>query len=491
MPHRFRLVWSTLVGTFWFVPGLIVLAMSGLAVTAVELSTHVDDEVLTRFPRIFGASADSSRAMLSAIAGAMITVAGLTFSLTMVAVTQASSQYTPRILRNFMRDRANQVVLGVYVGIFAYCLLVVRTIRSGEEGRFVPSLAVVLGIALAILSVAMLIFFVHHIASGLQASTIVHRVTHETLAAIDRLFPESVGMEAPDPPGGALDAPPNAPWVPITAPATGYVQSLDGEALLRIADAHDLVLRLVPSVGDFVIEGTPIVWVLRRAASGSPPVTIGGEGPRGAAPDERRRAIVRQFTVRSFRTVEQDAAFGVRQLVDIALRALSAGVNDTTTAVLCIDHLGAILVRLAPRRVESHRRAVDGTVRLLAPGPTFESLLALAVDEIRQSAGANVGALTRVLAMLESVASCTPSPGRRRVVAQHISHLCGAVERGVPAPYDRVRLLALAARAADAAHRGPDARMPPIGELDAEPITEFVGDPFSVARRGPPRSPAG
>jgi uncharacterized membrane protein len=478
MAHRVRLVWNDLAGTFWFVPGLIVLAMSALAVAAVELSTHVDAEALARFPRIFGASADSSRAMLSAIAGAMITVAGLTFSLTMVAVTQASSQYTPRILRNFMRDRGNQVVLGVYVGIFAYCLLVVRTIRSGEEGRFVPSLAVVLGIALAIGSVGMLIFFVHHIASGLQASTIVHRVTHETLAAIDRLFPESVGAEAPDRRDSPSDALPGGAWVPIEAPATGYVQSLDGDALLRIADVHDLVLRLVPSVGDFVIEGTPIVWALA-----GPAAAAAAQKPDGTPwTRDWRRTIPRQFAVSSFRTVEQDAAFGVRQLVDIALKALSPGVNDTTTAVLCIDHLGAILVRLAPRRVESHRRAVDGTVRLLAPGPTFESLLALAVDEIRQSAGANVGALTRVLTMLESVASCTPSSERRRLIAAHVAHVGDAMEADVPSPYDRARLAERVAQALEAARLGP-------GRLTAQPIAgdERVTD----ARQAPPRSPAG
>jgi uncharacterized membrane protein len=342
----------------------------------------------------------------------------------------------------------------------------------------VPSLAVVLGIALAIGSVGMLIFFVHHIASGLQASTIVHRVTHETLAAIDRLFPESVGAEAPDRRDSPSHALPGGAWVPIEAPATGYVQSLDGDALLRIADVHDLVLRLVPSVGDFVIEGTPIVWALA-----GPAAAAAAQKPDGTPwTRDWRRTIPRQFAVSSFRTVEQDAAFGVRQLVDIALKALSPGVNDTTTAVLCIDHLGAILVRLAPRRVESHRRAVDGTVRLLAPGPTFESLLALAVDEIRQSAGANVGALTRVLTMLESVASCTPSSERRRLIAAHVAHVGDAMEADVPSPYDRARLAERVAQALEAARLGP-------GRLTAQPIAgdERVTD----ARQAPPRSPAG
>lgn len=150
MPARLRALWEQLLDSLWFVPGAIVLAAIVLAVGMVELSTRVDNGALSKFPRIFGASADSSRAMLSAIASSVITVAGVTFSITMVAVTQASSQYTPRILRNFMRDRSNQVVLGVFVGIFAYCLVVLRTIRSSEEVRFVPALAVIGGIVLAL-----------------------------------------------------------------------------------------------------------------------------------------------------------------------------------------------------------------------------------------------------------------------------------------------------------------------------------------------------
>ena len=449
MTTRVRALWTELTGTLWFVPGGIVAAMSALAIAMVELSSRVDAEALARFPRVFGASADSSRAMLSAIAGAMITVAGLTFSLTMVAVTQASSQYTPRILRNFMRDRGNQVVLGVYVGIFAYSLLVVRTIRSGDEGRFVPSLAVVVGIALAMGSVGVLIYFVHHIASSLQASTIVRRVARETLDAIDRLFPEDVGDEVPEHRREAvLEAAGDGPWLPVAAATTGYVQAIDGRGLLRLADAHDLLVRLVPAVGDFVVEDTPVAWVTRRTRVARGAAAAGGpEGGEDDGAERWRRALPRLFTVSGYRTVEQDAAFGVRQLVDVALKALSPGVNDTTTAVMCVDHLGAILVRLAPRRVEAHVRASDGAVRVVAPGPTFESLLALAVDEVRQHVGASVGVLARMLSMLELIASRTSSAERRRLVGVHVALVGEAVEARVPSLHDRAALRLIAARA--------------------------------------------
>jgi uncharacterized membrane protein len=260
-------------------------------------------------------------------------------------------------------------------------------------------------------------------------------VTWETLASIDRLYPKTVGDEAQaGGPGTAAVTADAGEWEPVQSEATGYVQSLDGQTLLRLADVHGLVVRLVPAVGDFVVQDTPIAWVARQ-----PPA------PASAAAGERddeawRRAIPRLFTVAAFRTIEQDAAFGMRQLVDVALRALSPGVNDTTTAVTCVDHLGAVLVRLGGRRVESGLRARDGVLRMIAPGPTFESLLALAVDEIRQNARGNVGVLARLFDVLHLVAQQVGPGERRRSVLGHAALVREAAEASVPSPYDREQL---------------------------------------------------
>ena len=178
-------IWARLRESLWFLPTLIVLAAIVLALGMIELSALVSDDVLERWPRVFGAGAEGARGMLSAIASSMITVAGVTFSITIVAVTQASTQYSPRILRNFMRDRANQAVLGIFVGIFAYCLVVLRTIRGSDEVTFVPSVAVVTGILMALLGIAVLIFFIHHIATTLQAGEIIARIARETSATVD------------------------------------------------------------------------------------------------------------------------------------------------------------------------------------------------------------------------------------------------------------------------------------------------------------------
>ena len=375
-----RAAWARLVDGLWFVPSIIVLAAIVLAIGMVELSTLVDAEALARWPRVFGTSADGARSMLAAIAGSMITVAGVTFSITMVAVTQASSQYTPRILRNFMRDRANQVVLGIFVGVFAYCLVVLRTIRSGDGLTFVPSLAVLLGVLLAILGIAVLIFFVHHIATTLQASEIIARIARDTLEAADRLFPEELGEEAaPAEQGAMVAAVPADRWRHVAARSTGYIQRVDAKGLMQVAREYGLIIHLKQEIGDFVIAGLPVASIAPHPGSQRSP---GHEGESPAA-----AAVAGRFSISRYRTIDQDVRFGMRQLVDIALKALSPGINDMTTASTCVDYLGAILVRMCGRRVETPYRSDDGVLRVVAPGPTFESLVLDAFDEVRQHAG--------------------------------------------------------------------------------------------------------
>ncbi|MDQ6926409.1 MAG: DUF2254 domain-containing protein, partial [Candidatus Eremiobacteraeota bacterium] len=213
---RFRDWWQILVARLWVVPAMIVVAGVVLAGFLVEKAGFFDSSTIQRFPRLFGFGASGARDMLSTIAGSMITVAGVTFSITIAAVAQTSVQYTPRVLRTFMSDLANQVVLGMFVGIFAYCLVVLRTIRAGNEGSFVPPEAVLGGFVLALLGVGMLIYFIVHITQSLQAASILDRVRHDTETAIDRLFPRGFGKPAdamdPTQVSVAVHALVQAPW---------------------------------------------------------------------------------------------------------------------------------------------------------------------------------------------------------------------------------------------------------------------------------------
>lgn len=420
---RLRLWWDSLLYTLWFVPSLMMVGGALLAVGMVIASGHVDDEVLARWPRVFGADAGSSRDMLATIAGSIITVAGVTFSITMITVTQASTQYTPRILRNFMRDRPSQVTLGGLAGVFTYCLVVLRTIRGGEESMFVPALAVLTGFILAAASVGLLIYFVHHTASSLQASSIINRVADDTNKAIDRLFPSEVGdAAAPHAVPAAAHLLETYTWRPVTSAVSGYVQSLDAGALLGAAADSDGLIRVERAIGQFVIEGGTLASVTTRTGD---PVEVDEDRIRSA------------FGIGTFRTVEQDPDYGVHQLADIAVKALSPSINDPTTALTCIDYLAAALARAAARRGESPWRQQDGELRVIVHGPTFRSLLDTAFDEVRRYGEGNAAVLLRMLDALASLERRTAGADRRRHLLQHVDLVAEAADRRLAAPGDR------------------------------------------------------
>ena len=422
--------WERLRSSLWFVPTLIVASAIVMAVMLVELDAGLQRQLFTeRWPRLFGAGAEGSRGLLAAIAGSMITVAGVTFSITVVALALASSQYTSRILGNFMRDRANQAVLGVFLGVFAYCLVVLRTIRGGDEGVFVPALAVFVALLLALLAIGFLIFFIHHIAASIQATSIVATTARETLTAIDRLFPSGVGSPATDSQDKNLtqlrmDA---RSWASVPASATGYIQSINADALFELARKNSVVVRMERSVGEFVIEGMPLASL----------------GPGTCAADvELIRALNEAYTLGKQRTVHQDAAYGIRQLVDVALKALSPGVNDTTTATSCIDYLGAILARLIDRQIETPHRSEADQLRLITSGPTFIGLLNGAFDQIRQNAESNVAVLSRLLEILGLLLRRANHQQRRNAILLQADLILETSNRSVPAAHDRATIQA-------------------------------------------------
>ncbi len=424
---RLQKLWDDLRSSLWFIPALIVAGAVVLAVGLIEVEAFSNREQLAeRWPLLFGAGAEGSRGLLSTIAGSMITVAGVTFSITVVALTLASSQYTSRILRNFVRNRPNQTVLGVFVGVFAYCVVVLRTIRSGEEGAFVPGVAVLGALVLAFVAIGFLIFFIHHIAASLQAASIIDSVATETLEAVDRLFPDQMG-EAAAGHAGEKQEPAHAPgtWAAVPAMETGYVQGIDADALFKLAGERDVVVRMEKGIGEFVIENCPLVSV-----SGTPP------------DDQTIRKLNAAYSVDRYRTVHQDAGYGIQQIVDIALKALSPGINDTTTAINCVDYLGAILARLVARRIESPSRSDGGQLRVINRAPTFPGLLAHAFDQIRQNAEGNVAVLTRLLQVLATVAERTSDEHRRHALRQQADLVVETAERSVPSAHDRATIQA-------------------------------------------------
>ncbi len=422
--NKLKQVWSHLRGSFWFLPSLIVAGSVAVAVALIQVDTAGSQQWLSRWPRLFGASAAGARGVLSTIAGSMMTVVGVTFSMVLVTLALASSQYTSRILRNFMRDRVTQVVLGIFAGIFTYCLIVLRTIRGGDAAGFIPSLAVTFGVVLAISGIGALIFFIHHIAASIQASSIIAAVTKETLAAIDRLFPQKFGQTPVDDDEDQSPLPlPERNWQTIPARVNGYIQGVDNATLLRLAREHQIIVRMERGIGEFVVQNT----TLASLALADPP-----------AP-ELIAALQAAYSIHRHRTVEQDAAFGIRQIVDMALRALSPGINDTTTAVMCVDYLTAILARLAVRPIPSSHRYEDGELRVITIGPTFADLTAESFDQIRVSAKGNVAVMLRLLDAIEVITGLTASASRRRALREQMEWIAELAARTIESPHDRTR----------------------------------------------------
>ncbi len=417
-----RRIWLQVWSSLWFIPGLIVVGAVAAALLLIDLTLPHGEAMTRRWPRLFGAGAEGSRGMLTAVATSMITVAGVVFSITIVALSLASSQYTSRVLRNFMGDRTNQTVLGVFVGIFAYCLVVLRTIRGGDEGAFVPSIAVLGGVVLAFVGIGFLVYFIHHIATAIQASHILAAVAGETLRAVDRLFPDQVG-EGPleeSASGGSGDAP-RRRWRPVPAGASGYIQVVDDAALIAFARKHDRIVRMERSIGEFVIQGTPLV-------------SVEEVGTQGQGDTQR---LAGAFTIDRQRTVDQDAAYGIRQIVDVALKALSPGINDSTTAVMCVDYLASILARVASRRIPSPLRTQDGILRVIARGPTYAGLVDESFDQIRQHGAGNVAVLGRLIWALRTLAHRPSGVRLRPALRRQAEAVREVVERTVPSSADR------------------------------------------------------
>ncbi len=344
-------------GAFWLLPALCLAVAVALALGLVEL-----DEALKRDGGgfAFTGGPSSSRELLSAIASSMLTLTALVFSVTLVVLQLASSQFSPRVLRTFLHDRRVQLTLGIFTATFVYALVVLREVR-GEEGiagRFIPGIAISVAFFLAVVSVGLLVAYINHITQSIRVVNIIARIGKETEAAIGREHPfdaEPLPVPAqPDPVARVL-----------TAPEAGVVVVVQHERLVDLAERADALVRLVPRIGDFVPRGAPLFEV------------AGGE-------DLDEEKVLRAVLVERERSGRQDVAFGFRQLVDIAERALSPGVNDPTTAVQCLDQLHDLLRQLAqrPYPTGAHHDA-DGHLRLVVPSASWDDHVALALDEIR------------------------------------------------------------------------------------------------------------
>ncbi|HWG84053.1 MAG TPA: DUF2254 domain-containing protein, partial [Deinococcales bacterium] len=381
--------WDALRSSLWLIPALMTLAAGALSAVTLALDGRLRGAG-GAFAWVYSGSAEGARSVLATIAGSMMTVTGTTFSITVAALTLASSQFGPRLLRNFMRDRGNQVVLGTFIATFVYCLLVLRMVRGGDGDQAVPHLSVTVGVLLSLLSLGALIYFIHHVAMSMQAAHVIANVGRDLDRAIEELFPQQVGREREVPAAGASGLPAGfeEEAVPVAVAGSGYVQALDNGALMRLAVERDLVLRVEARPGDFRVSGAPLVLAW-------PPERAGG----------LERAVNAAFAVGMQRTQAQDVEYGINQLVEIAVRALSPGVNDPFTAVACVDRLSDTLVRLARQPEPSAwRHDPGGRLRIVAHPYDFVSEVRASFNQIRQYGRGSAAVSIRLLESLAAVA---------------------------------------------------------------------------------------
>ena len=418
--------WNRVRSSFWFIPTV----MAGIAVLLALTGVTFDESMSTRLTFVLGwkfnGGAEGASAVLGVVAGSMISIAGVVFSMTLVALSLASAQLGPRLLRSFMRDTTTQVVLGTFVATFLYCLIVLRTIRRAEEVTFVPHLSVTLGVLLAMVSVGVFIYFIHHVSVSIQANEIAARTGKELLEGIDRLFPEQIGRgvsQVPtEPPAAEFIAVFKQEAQPIFSERDGYLQFIDEKELLALAMKENLVIQLERKPGHYVVDRSPLALVW----------------PGSRVTDELTEKVHSFFVFGHQRTSDQDIEFSVNQLVEIAVRALSPGVNDPFTAITCVDHLGSALCRLASRDMPSpYRHDHHDKLRVVARADTFSEFTDAALNQIRQYSRSSAALTIRLLETIIVVAGFTQRSEDRATLLRHAEMIARGANDGLPEEQDR------------------------------------------------------
>jgi uncharacterized membrane protein len=406
----------------WVVPVIEVVAAVGLYALTHALDLAAFHGTIQLPGWVISGTADAARQILTALAAAVITVVGVVFSIMIVTLTLASTQFGPRMLRNFIRDRGTQVTLGTFVATFVYATLVLVSIPGPlPDGRqFVPHLSVTVSVGLVAVSMGVLIYFINHIAVSIQLPQVIASIARDLSRAIDAERSDGTTPES-GPSVVELLARMRAGGGTVPAPASGYLQFIRHRTLVRLAAEKGAVVRLLHRPGHFLVEGhaMAVVWPAQAAEA----VSV-----------ELRRAHVTGPN----RTLTQDLAFAFDQLVEIGIRALSPAVNDTFTAVTCIDWLGESLCQVSRswHPVQVHRDT-DGYVRVIAAHISWEGLVERAFEKVRQAGRGMPAIMIRQLDALTKIMADVASADQRQVLVRQAEMIMRSCQESVPEPSDR------------------------------------------------------
>ena len=418
-------VWrrESLRTNLWLVPSVeVLLAVLLFAGTyALDRAAYHGDFTLPSF--VIQDSADGARQILTTMAAAVITVVGVVFSITIVALTLASTQFGPRMLRNFIRDRGTQHTLGAFVATFVFAVLALVAIGNGAQRPFVPNISITVALLALVLDMGVLIYFINHITNSIQLPQVIASIARDlataiaaegwrgdapalaatglSLAEIERQMAESSGV--------------------VRTARSGYLQFVHYDTLVRIASKANAVIRLHYRPGHFLVAGHPLATVW----------------PPDAA-DAVMRSLERAHLTGPYRTLAQDLSFAVDQLVEIAIRALSAAVNDTFTALTCIDWLGESLCKIAAEWSPTQiHRDDSGQIRLISAAVGYQRIVERAYEKIRQASRGMPAVMIRQLDALEKVMEYTTTTAQRDVLVEQARRIQTSSTESVPESADR------------------------------------------------------
>ncbi|MFO8041693.1 MAG: DUF2254 domain-containing protein [Alkalispirochaeta sp.] len=409
--------------SFWFVPAVMSVAAAALSLLLTET------DIGSRLPPIAWVTSlgpQGVRDLLVMIASSMITVATTAFSIIIVALQLASGQLGPRLLRNFIRDRANQLVFGTFLGAFVYSFLLIRRISSsgarGAESR-VPDVAISLAVGLGLAAVGVLIFFIHHAALSIQKDRVIARVSQELVTSLDKLYPKGIGAEPPYIASGTAQRLPESAvttWQEsyrLTLDGGGYIQAVDAVKLMKVAVKHDLQIYLTKRPGDFVNHDAEVALIR----------------PTHAVTPRISRGLQDIFVLGSERTAQQDVAFVFDQLVEIAIRALSPGITDSFTALRCIDRLADALALVARTPFPSpYRFDSGGTLRVITRPVSFDVLVSLVLYPVAEASAGYTNVVVRLFETTREIGLASQQKRERQALLRFNDYLLD-VARTAPA----------------------------------------------------------
>jgi uncharacterized membrane protein len=433
MNARFIKIWQDLQSSYYFIPGLMGLGSICLAYMTIHLD-EVHGLKISEFGFFLSNKADGARTILATIAGSMMGVAATTFSITMVAVTSASGQYGPRLIGNFMSDRGNQITLGTFTSTFIYCLLILRVARTGDAdgvenaiAEFVPNISLLTAMGLTLMSVGVLIYFIHHVPETLNVGNITARVGRRLRQDIEAIYPEEIGEERSHE-RVDMAAYKTSDAVEVKAKAEGYIQTLNEGALLSAAKDHDAVIKIEYRPGDFATRGDVIarLWLNNKANDEF---------------DGDVQSYRNAFAMGQARTAHQNILFLADELVEILARALSPGVNDPFTAINCIDWFHSTLKAFLRGRVPSpYRFDEEGALRVIAYPISFERFAGVICDQSRAYIASDRNTSLKMITVLTEVARGTDNDAAKKVLLSHLKKLRDAALQAQSSDPDKVEI---------------------------------------------------